>query len=77
MKFLAIKIPKNNEYTAIQAYAMFSGLFLKPKAKGIAGLFSKAPNVFYSFNIISINQNIQFIVGTTDEMIDYLKNQIY
>lgn len=77
MKFLAIKIPKNNEYSAVQAYAMFSGLFLKPKPKGIAGLFSKGSNVFYSLNIICINQNIQFVVGTTDDMVDYLKNQVY
>ncbi len=76
MKFLLIKVPRNNEYTTQQAYGLFSSLFIQPKSKGITSLFTKIAPAYFSFNIISLNQNIYFIVGSTDNVSEHLYNQI-
>ncbi len=75
MQFLLVKVPKNNEYTPANAYSMFSSLFIKPRSKGITNLFSKTVPLYFSFNIISIRQNIYFVIGATENAVEHLKNQ--
>lgn len=76
MRFLQVKVPRNNEYTTQQAYGLFSSLFVQKKPKGITSLFSKATSTHYSFNIVSINQNIYFIVGSTENAFEHVYNQL-
>lgn len=75
MQFLLVKVPKNNEYTPASAYSMFSSLFIKPKSKGIVSLFSKSAPLYFSFDIISLRQNIYFVIGATENSVEHLKNQ--
>ena len=75
MKFLLIKVPHNNEYTYEQGLALISSLV--SKSQGIKIPFiSKQKSPVYSFNIISVKQNIYFVIGTRETELTHLKNQL-
>lgn len=76
MRYLLIKVPRNNEYSYVQAYGLFSSLFIKNKSNGISSLFSKTVETYFSFNILSVKQNIYFVAGSTENVFDHLKNQV-
>lgn len=81
MKFLSVKVPKNNEYTYEQGLALFSSL------AGLAGekkFFDKIFGIFskhntgksFSFNILSAKQRIHFIVAVEESDVAHISNQI-
>ena len=75
MKFLLVKVPHNNEYTYEQGLALISSLVSGSSSWNIFS-FSKPNSPVYSFNIISVNQNIYFIIGTKETELVHLKNQL-
>ena len=75
MKFLSIRVPRKNEYTYEQAQAVFAGL-ISGKSNGVFGKFLGKQSIVYSLNIISLEQKIHFVMGSTDENLTHLKNQL-
>jgi len=75
MKFLLVKVPHNNEYTYEQGLALISSLVSRSPNRNIFS-FSKSNTTIYSFNIISVSQNIYFIIGTKETELIHLKNQL-
>ena len=75
MKFLLVKVPHNNEYTYEQGLALISSLVSKSSGRNFP-FFSKSKSAVYSFNIISIKQNIYFVIGTSETELIHLKNQL-
>lgn len=77
MKFLLVKVPKSNEYTYEQSQALFSSLHNYKGSSFVKKLLKKTERRFhYSYNIISHKQSIYFVVGTPEENIENLKNQL-
>ena len=76
MQFLLIKVPKNNEYTYEQALGVLSSLVTKKGGRSITNLFQNSKGVYYSLNILSINQSIYFLAGAPEGELERLKNQI-
>ena len=75
MNFFLIKAPRNNEYTYEKSQAVFAGLASKKTKTRLLPTY-KTASAYYSFNIISVNQRIYFVVGALDKNVDHLKNQI-
>jgi len=73
MKFLAIRIPKGNEYKIEQTYALLSNLV---KEKGFSIPFIDSPGPVYSLEINCLNQKIYFVVGVPDDSFDFFKAQL-
>ena len=79
MKFFIIKVAKNNEYTYEQALSLFSSLNDTKKqsiTEKLGSIFEKQKQTVYSFNILSIEQRIYFIVGVPEEKATHTTNQI-
>jgi hypothetical protein len=77
MKFISIKVPKNNEYTHEQGLALFSSLLGKESGGFFANLFgTNTKNDAVSFNILSAKQRITFIIVMPDEDVPHITNQI-
>lgn len=77
MKYLAVAVPKNNEFSYEQAFAFFSSISSSTKSSSILSLF-KNPQTdgCFSFNILSAKQRIRFIVVVDDAEAEPIKNQI-
>lgn len=77
MKFLAVKVPKNNEYTYEQGLAVFSSLLGRENTGFLASLMGKTKEQnAISFNILSVKQRIHFIIVTPDDDVAHITNQI-
>ncbi len=76
MPFFIVKPPKNNEYTYELAQAVFNSLVSGIKSSTIP-FFKESSENYYSFNIISINQNIYFVAGALPSKSTHLKNQLF
>ena len=77
MRFLYIKPPHKNEYSVANSVALFSSLITRTPRKGLLSIFGGGvPEPIYSFNYVSINQTIYFVVGATENDYAHLKNQI-
>ncbi len=76
MKFLLIKPPQKNEYTIASSVSLFSSLITRIPRRGLMSLFSSTPDVTYSFNFVSSNQTIYFVVGASENDFTHLKNQV-
>ncbi len=76
MKYLAVKVPKNNEYTYEQGLALFSSLAGLAGKSSFFDIFNKKPGKSFSFNILSAKQRIHFIVAVEEEELDHLTNQL-
>jgi len=72
MEFLLIKVPKGNEYTIEQTYALLSNLIEGKKTN----LFKKKRGAVYSLEIICSNQKIFFLVGLPEEKLEFFKAQL-
>lgn len=73
MQFLLIKVPKANEYTIEQTYALLSNL-AEPKKASL--LFLKKKENTYSLEIVCLNQKINFVVGVPDNKVEFFKAQL-
>lgn len=73
MQFLQIKVPKDNEYTTEQTYALLANLISKPKLRF---LFFGQKTQPYSLEILCSNQLIKFIVGVPKNKIEFFKAQL-
>lgn len=81
MKFLIIKVGRNNEFTYEKGHALFTSLSY---AKSVSTLDSlrnllfgkKDDTIVYSFNIISIKQKIYFVIGVPEDQLTHLTNQV-
>jgi hypothetical protein len=77
MRFLLIKVPQNNEYTHENSLSFLSSLGGKATKKSIFSILKPVEHgTIFSLNIISMQQNIYFVVGTTDGELEHLKNQL-
>ncbi len=77
MRFLLIKVPQNNEYTHENSLSFLSSLGGKTAKKSIFSILKPADiGTVFSLNIISMQQNIYFVVGTTTAELEHLKNQL-
>jgi hypothetical protein len=77
VKFLAVKVPKNNEYTYEQTLAFFSSLAGGRASKSrLFGLLGKTAGQSYSFNILSAKQRIHFIMVVQDNEVPLITNQV-
>lgn len=77
MEYLLIKLPKSNEYTYEKSMAVFSALHEDLKES----VFRKFKNIskasrYYSFNIISVKQMIEFVIVVDPSLVSSVKNQI-
>ncbi len=72
MQFLLIKVPKGNEYTIEQTYALLSNLV---EAKKFS-LFSRKKTIIYSLEIICLEQKIYFVVGVPETKVEFFKAQL-
>ncbi len=73
MKFLAIRVPKANEYKIEQTYALLSNLI---KEKGFTlPLIGKLGPV-YSLEVTCFDQKIYFVVGVPDDKLEFFKAQL-
>jgi len=73
MEFLLVKVPKGNEYTIEQTYALLSNLVEKKKS-GFFGLGGKSS--VYSLEVLCFNQQIHFIVGVADKKVEFFTAQL-
>lgn len=77
MRFLLVKVPQSNEYTVENSLSLFSSLGGKTASKSIFSILkSSSPQTVFSLNIISLNQAIYFVIGSTEEELEHLKNQL-
>lgn len=77
MRFLLIKVPQNNEYTPENSLSFLSSLGGKSAKKSIFSILKPSEEgTIFSLNIISMQQNIYFVVGTTEGELEHLKNQL-
>lgn len=77
MRFLLIKVPQSNEYTHENSLSFLSSLGGKSAKKSIFSIL-KPPvsGTIFSLNIISMQQNIYFVVGSTEDVLEHMKNQL-
>ena len=68
MKFLVIKVPRNNEYTVEQTYSLLANLSL-----GKSGFLPWSKKETYSFEIVCFNQTIYFVVGVPESKVDFFQ----
>ncbi len=73
MQFLLIRVPKGNEDSIEQTYALLANLV--EGRKSILPFFS-SPNPKYSLEIINLNQKTYFVVGIPDNKINFFKAQL-
>jgi len=72
MQFLLIKVPKGNEYTIEQTYALLSNLIAGKKRN----FFKKTKKSVYALEIICSGQKIYFLVGVPEEKLEFFKAQL-
>jgi hypothetical protein len=73
MRFLLIKVPKGNEHSIEQTYALLANLV---EEKGFSLPFLGSPGPTYSLEIIGMDQKIYFVVGIPDEKLDFFEAQL-
>ncbi len=73
MQFLLIKVPKGNEHSIEQTYALLANLV---EEKGFSLPFFGSPGPTYSLEIIGMDQKIYFVVGVPKEKLDFFEAQL-
>lgn len=75
-RFFKVKIPRSNEYTYEQSLAFISSLHSAGRKWSPFAFFSKKPSFSFSLNILAINQQIFFVIGIEDDLVEQMKNQL-
>jgi len=73
MQLLVIKVPKGNESTIEQTYALLANLVENKKFQ--LPFLKKKPTI-YSLEIVCINQRIYFVAGVPEEKVEFFKAQL-
>ncbi len=73
MRFLLIKVPKGNEHSIEQTYALLANLV---EEKGFSLPFFASPGPIYSLEIIGMDQKIYFVVGVPEDKSDFFEAQL-